>query len=202
MEWHEKRFTIFSILVLIVALGFGTTKITIWAMGEEAKSLDKLAQLFMEEYPEYEVNIQAIPWANAYDKILTGIAGRQVPDVAQMGTTWMAPFGSMGAFENLDPYVKNSKIVKEEAFFRGSWETGKVDGKLLGIPWYVDTRVLYYRTDLLSEVGYDHAPQDWDELYDVAKKLAQKGKYGITLYQPQDNYQILLPLFGKMVEIY
>ncbi|PNR97000.1 ABC transporter substrate-binding protein [Petrotoga sp. 9PWA.NaAc.5.4] len=166
---------------------------TVWAMGEEAKSLDQLAKLFMEEYPEYEVNIQAIPWANAYDKILTGIAGRQVPDVAQMGTTWMAPFGSMGAFEDLTPYIQKSEIVKPENFFEGAWQTGTVSGKQLGIPWYVDTRALYYRTDLLAEVGYDHAPQNWDELYDAAKKLAEKGKYGITLYQPQDNYQVLMP---------
>jgi len=184
---------VLSIFLILVASTFGATKITVWAMGEEAKSLDKLAQLFMQEYPEYEVNVQAIPWANAFDKILTGIAGRQVPDVAQMGTTWMAPFGSMGAFENLEPFVKNSEIIQEGTFFKGSWETGIVDGKLLGIPWYVDTRILYYRSDLLSEVGYEHAPQNWDELYDAAKKLAQKGKYGITLYQPQDNYQILLP---------
>jgi len=52
---------------------------------------------------------------------------------------------------------------------------------------------LYYRTDLLAEAGYDHAPQNWDELYDAAKKLAKGGKYGITLYQPQDNYQVLMP---------
>ena len=73
---------VLSIFLILVASTFGATKITVWAMGEEAKSLDKLAQLFMQEYPEYEVNVQAIPWANAFDKILTGIAGRQVPDVA------------------------------------------------------------------------------------------------------------------------
>ncbi|WP_158245260.1 sugar ABC transporter substrate-binding protein [Petrotoga sp. 9PWA.NaAc.5.4] len=184
---------VLSIFLILVASTFGATKITVWAMGEEAKSLDQLAKLFMEEYPEYEVNIQAIPWANAYDKILTGIAGRQVPDVAQMGTTWMAPFGSMGAFEDLTPYIQKSEIVKPENFFEGAWQTGTVSGKQLGIPWYVDTRALYYRTDLLAEVGYDHAPQNWDELYDAAKKLAEKGKYGITLYQPQDNYQVLMP---------
>ena len=78
----KKSVMILSILLLIISFSFGAKKITVWAMGEEAKSLDKLAQIFIQEYPEYEVNIQAIPWANAYDKILTGIAGRQVPDVA------------------------------------------------------------------------------------------------------------------------
>lgn len=188
-----RKILLITLLIVFVISSFATTKITVWAMGEEAKSLVKLAELFEKENPEFEVNIQAIPWSSAYDKILTGIAGRQVPDVAQMGTTWMAPFGSMGAFEDLSKYIEKSSIVKPENFFNGAWETGIVNEKVYGIPWYVDTRVLYYRTDLLKKVGYEHAPQTWDELYDAAKKLAQQGKYGITLYQPQDNYQILLP---------
>jgi multiple sugar transport system substrate-binding protein len=190
----RKTLVVLSVVMLMVSLSFAATKITVWGMGEEANSLDKLAQLFMEEYPEYEVDVQAIPWANAYEKVLTGIAGRQVPDVAQMGTTWMASFGSMGAFEDLAPYIESSEVVKPENFFQGAWETGKVGGKQYGIPWYVDTRVMYYRTDLLAQVGYDHAPQTWDELYDAVKKLVENGsRYGITLYQPQDNYQVLLP---------
>jgi len=122
----RKALVVLSVVMLMVSLNFGATKITVWGMGEEAKSLDQLAELFMEEYPEYEIDVQAIPWANAYDKILTGIAGRQVPDVAQMGTTWMAPFGSMGAFEDLGPYIEESEFVNPENFFQGAWETGIV----------------------------------------------------------------------------
>ena len=198
----RKALVVLSVVMLMVSLNFAATTITVWAMGEEAKSLDQLAELFMEEYPEYEVDVQAIPWANAYDKILTGIAGRQVPDVAQMGTTWMAPFGTMGAFEDLSPYIEESEVVKPENFFEGAWETGKVDKKQYGIPWYVDTRAMFYRTDLLAQVGYDHAPQTWNELYDAVEKLVENGsRYGITLYQPQDNYQVLLPFVLSLIHI-
>lgn len=198
----RKTLVVLSVVMMLVSLNFGATKITVWGMGQ-GKSLEQLSKLFMEEYPEYEVDFQAIPWSNAYEKILTSIAGRQVPDVAQMGTTWMAPFGSMGAFEDLAPYIESSEVVKPENFFEGAWETGIVDGKQFGIPWHVDVRAMFYRTDLLAQVGYDHAPQTWDELYDAVKKLHENGsRYGIALYQPQDNYQTFSPLFGKMEEIY
>ncbi len=31
-----------------------------------------------------------------------------------------------------------------------------IHGKLVGVPWYVDTRLIYYRKDLLAKAGYDH----------------------------------------------
>ncbi len=57
----RKTLVVLSVVMLMVSLSFAATKITVWGMGEEANSLDKLAQLFMEEYPEYEVDVQAIP---------------------------------------------------------------------------------------------------------------------------------------------
>ncbi|GJM74357.1 hypothetical protein HMSSN036_65730 [Paenibacillus macerans] len=61
--------------------------------------------------------------------------------------------------------------------------TTKYDGKIVGIPWYTETRVLFYRTDLLKEAGYDQAPRTWEELRAAAKKLAERGqgKYGISI---------------------
>ena len=57
------------------------------------------------------------------------------------------------------------------------------DGKYYGVPWAAETRVLYYRTDLLADVGYPEGPKTWDELEDAAKKLTERGegKYGISI---------------------
>ncbi len=169
--------------ILLLSAAVGATTIRIWAMGEEAKSLHIIAEKFMEENPGVKIEVQAIPWAGAYDKLLTGIAAGQLPDIAQMGTTWMAPFGAMGAFEEVSGYVERSEIVDPEKFFEGSWQTAVTEAGILGIPWYVDVRVMYYRSDLLEEVGYDSAPQTWDELYDAGTKLTARGpqQAGISL---------------------
>ncbi|AZR73763.1 hypothetical protein BBF96_10425 [Anoxybacter fermentans] len=187
-------------LILILLLGiilfstlsaFAAETITVWAMGAEAKKIGAMVEKFEKAYPGLKVKVQAIPWSSAHDKLITAIAGGTVPDVAQMGTTWMAEFGSIGVFEDVSNYLKNSKVIKEDDFFEGSLNTNIVDGKLYGIPWYVDTRVLFYRTDLLAEVGYDHPPRTWEELEDVARKLAADGGYGLAL--STNNYQEFMP---------
>lgn len=178
---REKSFILIIVLLLFSLTVFSST-IKIWAMGEEAKQLGKIAAGFEEQNPGIKIDVQAIPWSNAYDKLLTGIAARRLPDLAQMGTTWMAGFGAMGVFEELTPYIKNSTVVSKEKFFEASWQTASMQNGIYGIPWYVDVRVMFYRTDLLKEVGYEKAPDNWEELYDASKKLAEReGKYGISL---------------------
>ena len=47
----------------------------------------------------------------------------------------------------------------------------EVDGKLVAIPYTVQVGVLQYRSDLLSEYGYDHPPRTWDELEIMAARI-------------------------------
>jgi multiple sugar transport system substrate-binding protein len=174
----------------------GKTTINVWAMGEEAKSLPKIAEEFEKENPKIDVKVQAIPWDQAHDKLLTAVASKKGPDVVQMGTTWIPEFASANALMDLKPYIKEYPELDENNFYPGSVETTKYEDKVVGVPWYIDTRVLYYRTDLLKEVGYNEPPKTWDELRDAAKKLAERGenKYGISI---DTNEQTLAFMFAR-----
>ena len=68
-------------------------------------------------------------------------------------------------------------------FFPGAQKTTEVDGTSYGVPWYVETRLVYYRTDLAKKAGYTTPPKDWDELKRLAKAMQDKAgaKYGIGL---------------------
>ncbi|MGO5435812.1 sugar ABC transporter substrate-binding protein [Enterococcus cecorum] len=156
--------------------------LNIWGMGEEVKSLSKMTDDFTKE-TGIKVKIQSIPWSNAHDKLLTAIASKKGPDVLQMGTTWMPEFQKAGALTDMSKYINKYENLKPDNFFKGSVETTVFDGKSYGIPWTAETRVLFYRTDVLKNVGYDEAPKTWDELEDAAKKLSDRGKdkYGINI---------------------
>ena len=71
-----------------------------------------------------------------------------------------------------------------------------MDGTSYGVPWYVETRVLYYRKDLAEKAGWTTAPTTWDELKRFAKDLQSKAgaKYGIYLQPGQTgSWQTVLP---------
>ena len=58
-----------------------------------------------------------------------------------------------------------------KAFFQPIVENNTVDGKLVGIPYFTDAGLLYYRTDLLKKYGYDNPPKTWTELQEMATKI-------------------------------
>ena len=174
--------------IMVSSAAAAPVKLTVWAMGAEAQKIGEMTARFEQVNPDIRVTVQAIPWSAAHDKIITAVAGGTGPDVAQMGTTWMAEFGSIGVFEELSVYLSKSRVVSRNDFFAGSYGTCVVGGKVYGVPWYVDTRALFYRTDLLAQKGFKEPPQTWDQLRAAAAALAADGEgYGSAL--STKNYQ-------------
>jgi multiple sugar transport system substrate-binding protein len=167
----------------------GTT-LDVWAIGWEAEQLVNLGyvQEFEEQHPGIKVNLQAIPWDNIYDNLLTAVASSGGPDVVQIGTSYMADFASTGSFLPLDEYVEEYPNLDPVHYFDGAVDSSVYNGELVAIPWYVETRVLFYRTDLLAEVGYPEGPATWDEMYDAATQLYDRGDglYGLSLGEIDD----------------
>ena len=166
----------------------GPVTLNVWSMGTEGDLLaksDLLAQ-FHKENPNITVSVTSIPWAVAHDKLITSVAGRQTPDVTQLGTTWMGEFAKLNALDQAPSSIDSS------SFFPSGESTAVVNGKTYGAPWYVETRVLYYRTDLAAKAGLSNPPQTWDDLNKMAQQLKASGsKFGIDL--GTNDWQQYLP---------
>src|SRR5829696_4777174 len=130
-------------------------------MGREGEVVAQLLPDFERENPGVRVRVQQIPWTAAHEKLLTAFVGEATPDIAMLGNTWVPEFVALDALEPLDPWVARSASLKKAGFFEGSWNTNVVAGQAYGVPWYVDTRVIFYRTDLLAKAGYDSMPTTW-----------------------------------------
>jgi multiple sugar transport system substrate-binding protein len=161
--------------------------LTVWSMGNEGALLPSLAEAFMKEYPNVKVNVTPVDWGQAVTKLQTAIGGGEVPDVSQMGTDMMGQFAETGALEAVPDSIDKS------AYFESAWNTNVVDGTAYGVPWYVETRLLYYRTDIAEKAGVSAPPATWQELKDDARKLKEQGgaDWGISL--GTKNWQEYLP---------
>ncbi|WP_040214995.1 sugar ABC transporter substrate-binding protein [Clostridium polynesiense] len=171
----------------------GDKTITVWAMGTEGELLDKLTPDFEKSNPGMKVDVQAIPWDQAHDKLLTAVASGSGPDVVQMGTSWVTEFADAGVLMDLTDLTKEYKNLNPDNFFESSIKTGYYNDTYVGVPWYVETRVLFYRTDLLAEAGYPEGPKTWKELEEAAKKLSDSGKnkYGILLDTKDQMFSLI-----------
>jgi len=178
-------------LFLVSCSGKRETVLTFWALGAEGEHVQKIVRKFEAKNPGIKVKVQQIPWTAAHEKLLTAFAGNSLPDMCQIGNTWISEFTLINALEPLDEFIKNSNVVRRENFFEGVWETNVYDSKIMGIPWYVDTRVLFYRVDILKSLGFNSAPRTWEEMLKVCEKIKkEKGKYGIFL--PTNEWQPLV----------
>jgi len=157
-----------------------------WVMGAEGEFVQQLMPRFEAEHSDLKVKIQMIPWTAAQEKLITAYASNNLPDLFQLGNTWIPQFAALQAIEDLNFWVRNSTSIRPDFYFRGIWNTNCIDSSLYGIPWYIDTRVLFYRRDVLARAGFPIPPRTWDELYEVSRRI--KKNAGNT-----DKYAIYLP---------
>jgi multiple sugar transport system substrate-binding protein len=164
----------------------GKKTIEVWAMGDEGNRLGDVVKDFESKNPDIKLKVTAIPWDSAHDKLVTAAAAKEGPDVIQLGSSWVTEFAAAGGLLDLNEYDKSKEYpnINSDNFFAGALEGSTYEDKLYAVPWYVETRVLYYRSDLLAEVGYKEAPKTQAELKDAAEKLTKKGgegHYGLDL---------------------
>jgi multiple sugar transport system substrate-binding protein len=130
-------------------------------MGREGEVVAQLIPEFERQNPGIRVRVQQVPWTAAHEKLLTAFVGEATPDVAQLGNTWVPEFVALDALQPLDRLVASSSVVERPDYFEGIWLTNMLGDTTYGVPWYVDTRVLFYRRDLLAAAGYDSVPTTW-----------------------------------------
>jgi len=185
------------VLLLVAAAGLlctgcssgerAKTTLSFWAFGAEGENVQKLIPEFERRYPDIRVRVQMVPWTAAHEKLLTAYASNSTPDICQLGNTWIPELRMLGAIEELGDWVQTSNQVKDTSYFTGIWDTNIIDFSLCGIPWYVDTRVLFYRSDLLGKAGYVRAPQSWTEWFDVSAKLKKLFPNEYATFFPTNN---------------
>jgi multiple sugar transport system substrate-binding protein len=161
-----------------------------WGIGREGEVVRELLPDFHAENPGIRIRVQQIPWTAAHEKLLTAFVGDAMPDIAQLGNTWVPEFELLGGLENLEPWIERSRGIDRDDYFEGIWATNVLNDSTYGIPWYVDTRLLFYRVDMMRQAGFDAPAATWSEWMEQLRRLkavAGEGNYAILL--PTNEWQ-------------
>ncbi|AAU92062.1 putative sugar ABC transporter, sugar-binding protein [Methylococcus capsulatus str. Bath] len=154
--------------------------LTFWAFGSEGEVAHELASEFERLNPDVRVEVQPIPWNAAHEKLLTAYAGGSLPDVFQLGNTWIAEFQALRALDDVTRRFGNTG--QKGDYFEGALDATFVEGRMWAVPWYVDTRILFYRRDLLEAVGITSPPRRWDGWFEALSRFHERtGAFGLFL---------------------
>jgi multiple sugar transport system substrate-binding protein len=155
-------------------------------MGQEGAQLKSLLPEFERRHPDIRVRVQQIPWSAAHEKLLSAYAGDAMPDVFQLGNTWIPEFVALRAVEPLDARLQTWPETALNDYFSGILAANRLEGRTYALPWYVDTRLFFYRTDLLAAAGLTELPATWKAWVGAMTRLK-------ALAGPE-RYAILLPI--------
>jgi len=170
------------------ALDRSREALTFWALGREGEAVEQVLAGFRAEHPTLRLEVQQIPFSAAHEKLLTAIVGRSTPDVAQVGNTWIPELVALDALQPLDGWLTRVSVTRKENHFPGIWATNTLGEHLWGIPWYVDTRLLFYRKDLLARAGIQQPPRDWNEWLFAMRRLKEIGTGPYAMFLPLDDW--------------
>lgn len=175
--------------------GAASKTLTVWVMGDSSSHFEELVKPFTSD-TGIKVDTVAIPWDAIDQKFTTAVASGNGPDVVQIGISKLRTFAESGALLNLDDStLADYPNLAADNFLDGiAGDATAVAGDVVSVPWVSDTRVLYYRTDILAESGINQAPATWDELRTDAKKLAGRGdgKYGYYIPQWDSSLPVIM----------
>jgi sorbitol/mannitol transport system substrate-binding protein len=144
--------------------------------------MQKLAKTFESEHPDIKLNWVVLEENVLRQRLTTDIAtqGGQF-DVLTIGMYEAALWGAKGW---LEPMTDLPATYAIEDVFPSVRDGLSVNGTLYALPFYAESSMTYYRTDLFKEAGLTMPEHPtWEQIAGFAKQLNKpdKEQYGICL---------------------
>ncbi len=154
--------------------------VTFWhaysADSPEVATLDgELIPAFEAMYPDVTVKSVPVPYDDLHQKLITAVAGDQLPDLVRADIGWVSELADLGVLVPLSDEMPDFQAVADTTY-PGTLATNLWQGKYYGLPLDTNTRVMMYNSDALAAAGVD-VPVTVDDLMDAAAALKANGSY-------------------------
>jgi multiple sugar transport system substrate-binding protein len=170
-------------------------QLTFWhaKSGAKGDKLNAIISAFNSSQPAVTVTPQFQGnYTDLYKKLLTSVAGGQVPDLADAYPSQVSEYQSANAVVPLDDYVHSSKYglssSEQDDYIKPFWNENvypEYGNKLLSFPFSKSFLVMFFNADRLKAVNFSKAPDQWTwDDFAAAGKAATGGNtkgWGIAI---------------------
>lgn len=167
-------------LSLAAACSASATELTLCAPLSEPYNSGWMAVLEdFEKETGIKVKTDFLPWVQLQEKQTLELAsGSGTYDVVYAHPSWWRQFASLGYLQPIDNYTTQED---RDLFVPSLLETYKhEDGKIYGLPDWISSVMIAYRTDLFEEKGLA-APTSFEAILEAAKAFSQEeDMYGVA----------------------
>ncbi len=135
---------------------------------------DVLVPAFMDENPGSTIEINWTAWDRYNEEMTTAFAAGVTPDVFQGGAVWAPQMARRNWSFPLTAFLDADEDFDWADYPAGIQDDVTINGEIVGIPYRLDLRTLWYRQDMVEAAGFDAPPTNWDEFLEVAQSAAAK----------------------------
>lgn len=171
--------------------GKTTLKICWWGNQVRNDATQEAVNLYMEQNPDINIEVEFMDWTGYWDKLSTVAAGGNLPDIIQMDYAYLKRYQESNQLANLDEFIENGTIDTSK-FQEGVVDSGSVDGSCYAISLGIQPPCMVYDKAIVEEAGVE-IPEypTWEELYDIGQTIYEKTGVS-TCLDPSMNTMLLL----------
>ncbi|MGW7245642.1 ABC transporter substrate-binding protein [Streptomyces decoyicus] len=133
------------------------------------------------QHPDVQVQYVQGAWPTVHDQLLTSFEGGEAPDIIHDASDDLADFAYGGDLADLTTLLP-PRLTRDIP--RQSWETATFDGRIYGVPFLQEPRVLIANRAKLQRsrvrIPTPEHPWTWEEFEEVARRLTRGGEYGVA----------------------
>jgi multiple sugar transport system substrate-binding protein len=156
------------------AAGSGEGKITALFMQQAGYSEDDIRKMtadFQAANPKIQVEPTFVAYEALHDKIVSA-APAGTYDVVLIDVIWPAEFGTKKIVTDVSDQFP---AAWKSDMLGGALSTARYQDRFYGVPWILDTKYLFYNTEMLTAAGVAPASlSTWDGVWTAAKTLKDK----------------------------
>jgi multiple sugar transport system substrate-binding protein len=156
-----------------------------------ARAQQMILEAFRAANPDITVEEEVVPWQELHQQVLQSSMAGTAPDVSRMLDSYIYMLADAEAIAPLDPFIAGWDEARRSDYVY-DWEDTTVNGQKFAFRQAIrPNNIIYYRTDLFADAGYDVPPPTLTEFTEAIQAVTQGDTIGFMLPYAKPNAPLI-----------